>query len=107
VDLTRQLSNPRTPLRRLPELDLHADGSPTDQPDRTKNRSPRVVQRRLRPQEVAELVAAYETGATTRELADRFGIHRNTVSTHLERADVPTRTRRGLSPGDVDEAARL
>jgi hypothetical protein len=32
---------------------------------------------------------------------------RPTISAHLERAGVTTRTRRDLSPGDVDEAARL
>jgi len=61
----------------------------------------------LQPQEVAELVAEYEAGATTHELAASFGIHRNTVSTHLEWVGVATHTRRGLCPGDVDEAARL
>lgn len=99
--------HPRPPLHRLAELDVHVDGSPTDRPDWIGKRDPRVVQRRLRPHEVAELVAAYVAGATTRELADRFGIHRDTVSTHLDRAGVPIRTRCGLSPGDVDEAARL
>jgi transposase-like protein len=107
VDLTRQLSNPRVPLRRLADLDLRTDASPTGQPDRTGSGSPRAIHRRLQPQELADLAAAYEAGATTHELAARFGIHRNTVSAHLERADVTTRTRRGLSPDDVDEAARL
>jgi DNA-binding CsgD family transcriptional regulator len=54
-----------------------------------------------------ELAAAYESGATTRELAARFSIHRNTVATHLERVGVQTRARRRLSPSEVDLAAQL
>lgn len=107
MDLTGRLSNLRAPLRRLADLDLGADRCPIDQPDPTGTGARRVVQRRLRPQEVVELAAAYGPGATTRELAARFGIHRNTVATHLERVGVQTRAGRRLSPGELDLAARL
>ena len=49
----------------------------------------RQVQRRLRPPEIAELVAGYRAGATIYELAGEFRINRNTVSATLEREGIP------------------
>jgi hypothetical protein len=43
------------------------------------------------------LAADYTAGATVYELADKYGIHRNTVSEHLHRQGIPMR-RRGLDP---------
>jgi DNA-binding CsgD family transcriptional regulator len=40
---------------------------------------------------VAELVAAYEAGASTYELAARFSIRRETVTMHLQRAGLEIR----------------
>jgi lambda repressor-like predicted transcriptional regulator len=60
----------------------------------------------LKPGEIARLVAGHQTGATVRELAGQFGIHRKTVSAHLRREGVTIRPR-GLQPSEVDEAARL
>jgi hypothetical protein len=39
---------------------------------------------------VRELIEAYQAGETTYALADRFSIHRFTVSEHLKRAGVET-----------------
>jgi hypothetical protein len=64
------------------------------------------VQRRLKPGEIARLVAGYQAGATARGLAGQFGIHRKTVTAHLQREGVPTR-QRGLQPGQVDEMTHL
>jgi DNA invertase Pin-like site-specific DNA recombinase len=49
------------------------------------------VFRQLRTHEIDELVATYETGATTRELARHSGINRTTVGKHLQRRGVETR----------------
>ena len=38
-------------------------------------RTPKQVQRRLKPDEVSELVSAYRAGEKVSELAARFGIH--------------------------------
>ena len=66
----------------------------------------RSVVRKLRPEQVAELVAAYKSGASTYELAEQFKIHRTTVSAHLRRQGVEMRFQ-GLTEGQVVQAARL
>lgn len=62
--------------------------------------------RRLDADQIQELIAGYQAGATVYELGDRFGIERRTVSNILKRHDVPMR-RRGLSPEQVDDAIHL
>lgn len=53
------------------------------------------------------LVEAYKQGATVYELGRRFGIHRATVSEHLHRAGVPTRTVRLVVLSDEDRERTL
>jgi transposase len=55
---------------------------------------------------VANLVDGYRAGATMNDLADRFGIHRTTVTQHLHRNSVAIR-QRGLDDHQVDHAIRL
>lgn len=64
------------------------------------------VQTLLAPEQVIELVNAYESGATTAELSEKFSIHRRTVVLHLHRQGVPLR-RGGIAPEHVNEAADL
>ena len=54
---------------------------------------PEVVQHqhRLKPDEVECLVARYQEGATTYDLAEEFHCHRTTVSGRLKRAGVKIR----------------
>ncbi|MGF6885615.1 hypothetical protein ABIA39_008377 [Nocardia sp. GAS34] len=52
------------------------------------------------------MAQAYLAGATTREVGDRFGVDRRTVTAILHRCKVPMR-RRGLSVEQVDEAVDL
>jgi DNA-directed RNA polymerase specialized sigma24 family protein len=59
-------------------------------PDRS---APRRVIPRLPDDQIDELVRGYQDGASVYELANRFGIHRGTVSRHLHHAGVPTRSR--------------
>ena len=61
-------------------------------------RTKKQIQRRLKRAEIEELVVAYEAGRTLYELAERFQIHRTTISHLLERHGVPTRYR--LVEGD-------
>jgi hypothetical protein len=61
--------------------------------------------RQLDADQAQELIQAYTAGATTYELGTRFGIDRRTVSVILHRHDVQMR-RRGLTPGQVDDAQR-
>ncbi|HJT05214.1 MAG TPA: hypothetical protein VJ757_16550 [Pseudonocardiaceae bacterium] len=77
--LLRKLSDPTTPAP-----------PPVDRP------KPRRA-RQLDADQVQELIAGYQAGATAYALATRFGIERRTVSNIVHRHDVPMR-RRGLSP---------
>ena len=66
------------------------------------------VQRRLNPDELDELVTAYQAGATVRTLADQFRVHRTTVVRHLEMAGVPRRANtRKLTDEQIAKAAEL
>jgi hypothetical protein len=57
-------------------------------------RKPYTAVRKLRAEQVQELVEAYEAGATVYQLAERFKIHRVTVSAHLHRQGVRMRWNR-------------
>jgi DNA-directed RNA polymerase specialized sigma24 family protein len=62
--------------------------------------------RQLDPDQVREIIAGYQSGATVYELGARFGIERRTVSNILHRNDVPMR-QRSLTPDQVDTAIHL
>lgn len=66
----------------------------------------RQHQRRLDPDEVAQLVAEYEAGDDMTVLAKTWSLHRTTVALHLQRAGVALR-RQGLNPTQIDQAVRL
>jgi len=46
------------------------------------------IHRRLRDDQIDDLVAGYKLGSTVYELADQFAINRETVSLILRRRDV-------------------
>lgn len=80
--------------------DLTAPSQPTPKrakPGRT---------RRLRDDQVQQLIEGYKSGSTVYELGDQFGIERRTVSAILHRHDIPMR-RRGLTTEQIDDAVRL
>jgi DNA-directed RNA polymerase specialized sigma24 family protein len=60
----------------------------------------------LKPAEVDALVASYQAGKTMKELANDFGINRNTVSAHLHRADIALR-QLGLGPAQTAQLIDL
>jgi lambda repressor-like predicted transcriptional regulator len=62
--------------------------------------APRQKQIRLDAHQSSALAAAYRDGKTIKELAQRYGVHRTTVSALLRRSDVELR-RGGLTSGDV------
>jgi len=64
---------------------------------------PRQLQRRLPPEEIEELIAAYTAGATALALAAEHSIHRTTVLALLERHHV-SRRGRVLTPDHVERA---
>ena len=73
-------------VERVLEIPLSEMATPVSRPLRQ-------VQRRLQAAELDELAEAYLAGATLSELSDRFGKHRRTISTELERRGVARRYR--------------
>ncbi len=65
-------------------------------------------QRLLSPADIDDLVNAYRAGATISQLAAEFGIHRTTVTGHLDRHGVPRRSEQTAWDDDIlREAAEL
>ena len=56
--------------------------------------------------EVAELIKEYERGVMVKELAERFGVHRVTVTALLQRQGVEIR-KTGLVPEVIPVVARM
>lgn len=61
---------------------------------------------RLSEDQVSRLVRDHMGGDLVSVLAERYGIHRVTVSEHLRRRNVPARIK-GLLPSEVEESAVL
>jgi transposase len=70
------------------------------------SRKPGQHQRRLSMTEVAELIKEYERGVMVKELAERFGVHRVTVTALLQRQGVEIR-KTGLVPEVIPVVARM
>jgi hypothetical protein len=88
VELLGRYSNWTSWTDRLPATDK------TGELRRESQSRARRTARRLSEGDVAELVTRYQQGATVYDLAERFTIHRTTVSGHLHRRGVRLR---GLS----------
>jgi lambda repressor-like predicted transcriptional regulator len=101
VDLVQAYSNLPDHVERLRTLlDLPQAGRPT-----RSVRPPKQAQKRLDTEGVTELVAAYKAGGGVKDLAARFGIHRDTVHNVLDREGVLRR--RGLQPEGLSVAVCL
>jgi len=105
VDLGGAYSNTKDQVRALEELREKIPSLDTPEPTSIKRDRPRRA-RQLGIDQIEQLIADYQSGATVYELGDRFGIERRTVSNILHRRGVPMR-RRGLSPEQVDDAVHL
>ncbi|WP_345613799.1 helix-turn-helix domain-containing protein [Streptomyces sanyensis] len=111
VRLADSLSNPSAPLLRLIKTlerrgeDVRAQVEPivADPVVATQVKE----NRKLSPDEVAELVVTYQQGATTTALSQRFGVHRQTVDQHLVRAGVTKRSQLKMTPERLARAKEL
>lgn len=65
-----------------------------------------MPQTSLSDAQVDELVAAYQAGAGTHEVAEMFRVHHTTAIAHLRRRSIPLR-RRGLDETQQETACRL
>lgn len=101
--LEQHFSNPNSQLRRL----LEAVDADTELREAAEPPT-RQVQRRLSPDDVAELVAHYQAGVRVPDLIEQYGIHRTTVLEHLRRQGVlRSPDTRKLTDADAAEAAEL
>ena len=105
VDLRGAYSNTKDQVSALEELREKLPSLDTPEPPSIKRDRPRRA-RQLGSDQVEQLIADYQAGATVYQLGDRFGIERRTVSYILHRNGVPMR-RRGLSPDQIDDAIHL
>jgi hypothetical protein len=98
VDLSGSLSNSVTKLSQALET---IDGE-------VRRTSVASVQnqQRLTPSDISLLVGGYLAGVNVSDLAELFGVHRDTVRGHLNRSDVGRRAR-GLDDDGVRQAAAL
>ena len=64
------------------------------------------MSQRLPDETVAAIVVAYEAGATTREVGERFGLAHSSVNKLLKHRGVTAR-RRSPSPDEVQRAVEL
>lgn len=89
--------------------EVEADNWPARSPEINCKRSElrHQVQNRLSPEQVAELVLAYQAGTTVNELARAYGINRTTVLEHLRRQGIQRRRPRRLQQVDIDKAVKL
>jgi transposase len=103
VELVRLYSNPPREADYLRQVQSAASSPrPAERPKRHR----RQHQRRLNMTEIKELIKECERQVPVKELAQRFGIHRLTVTALLRRYGVELR-RSGLDPAEVQVAARL
>ena len=66
---------------------------------------PKQSHTRLDLQQIDDLVAAYQSGSTIKELTAQFQVHHTTVSNVLERCGVPRRSR-PLTPEQIEQAIK-
>jgi AraC-like DNA-binding protein len=102
VELVRLYSNPEAEADHLRRVQSAAS-SPRPA---GVSRQPRQRQRRLSMTEVTKLIKEYEQHASVKELAQRFGIHRTTVTELLRRHGVEMR-RPGLTSDDMAAASQM
>ena len=93
-----QLKQLEALAKKLPKLDA---------PARVSSARPLPAKKRYTPPEHEQaIVAEYQVGTTTYQLARKYGIHRNTIGRILKRRGVEMRMQ-GLSPAQVSEAVGL
>ena len=109
VELTRELSNPSRTFRAAIGLaaKLGKGSGKRDAVSRSAQYGgARQIQTRLGPDELMELIAAYQAGVAVKQLAADFRISRSTVTAHMTRHGVRLHYP-ALTPDEVSEAARL
>ncbi len=95
MEVLRRHSNNYGAVQRVARLNRHL----TERPARESPTTPRCphqpskLSRRLSTEAVAAIVAAYQAGATTREVGERFGLAHSSINKLLKRHGVELRRR--------------
>lgn len=106
MELSRTFSNPTT-AHTLRKLHAHlSERSSWSAREPRSHRVHRAICRRLSPEALDSIVAEYEKGASSRDLAAGYGISKNAVIDLLRSRGVSIR-RQPLPPEQVTEAVRL
>ena len=112
--LRRSLSNPSTPLRSLitrSQRTTHSSAAHPERPSRRDQRGPVATQAlksqtRLSYPQRQKLLDACASGMPVKQIAERFGVHRTTITQIAASAGVTMRNQ-PLSPAVQEEASRL
>ena len=108
VEVLRRHSNNYGAVHRVDRLSRHlAEQPPTEvlvtAPSRYR---PTKLSHRLPDETVAAIVIAYQAGATTRELGERYGLAHSSVNKLLKQRGIRAR-RRGQDPEETQYAVEL
>lgn len=82
-----------------------SESVPLEEKGQHSNPAARQTQRRLKPDEIEGLLAAYVAGDLIRDIAARFGVSRTTVIGHVTRNKLPRRSEHGWSELELQAAA--
>ena len=107
MEVLRRHSNNYGAVQRVERLTRHLKQQRKDRPADTPQRAsyqPRKLSQRLSDETVAAMLAAYQAGATTRDVGKRFGLAHSSVNKLLKHHGVKLR-RRG--PGGGSRPQRL
>ena len=104
--LRRSLSNPSTPLRSLitrSQRTTHSSAAHPERPPRRDQRGPVATQAlksqtRLSYPQRQKLLDACASGMPVKQIAERFGVHRTTITRIASRSGVTMRNRPSPAP---------
>ena len=108
VEVLRRTSNNYGAKHRVKRLSRHLEKVPAVEPSVTPRLAyrPSKLSQRLSDETVAAILAAYQAGATTREVGERFGLAHSSVNKLVKERGITPR-RRSPNPYEVQRAVQL
>jgi hypothetical protein len=108
VEVLRRTSNNYGAKHRVKRLSRHLEKVPAAEPSVTPRLAyrPSKLSQRLSDETVAAILAAYQAGATTREVGERFSLAHSSVNKLLKEHGITAR-RRSPNPDEVKRAVQL
>jgi hypothetical protein len=106
VEVLRRYSNHGSAIERVKRLRRHLDqqgveGPPGDVSLLQADHRPHKLSQRLSAETVTAIIAAYEAGATTREVGTRFSLAHSSINKLLRQQDVSGQATRSQRIGYV------